>query len=135
MKRPKVAKGAWILKMSAPGWWFGGKMIEGLATGLAAQVELGMAETVALRTVLWELTQNAIVHGNGGSESLPVAVKACWDGSMLQVSVEDKGEGFDHHALKVAPGLAKIRSLLGGQLTYELDGRRAVMWLPVIRHA
>lgn len=135
MRRPKVAKGAWILKVTAPGWWFGDKMIQGLASGMASQVELNMQESVALRTVLSELTHNGIEHGNGGSEILPLTVKASWDGILLQVSVEDQGHGFGGHSVHPhddhGRGIALAEGLLGGQLVYEKHGRRAVFWLPV----
>lgn len=131
MRRPKVSQGAWIMKISAPGWWYGEKMVQGLATGIAAQVELGMAETVTLRTVMWELVQNGVLHGNGGSESLPLTVKACWDGLQLQVTVEDGGEGFTRLPPEEERGLAQAEKLLGGQLVFEEGGKRAVFWLPV----
>jgi serine phosphatase RsbU (regulator of sigma subunit)/anti-sigma regulatory factor (Ser/Thr protein kinase) len=46
-----------------------------------------------LKTAVAEATMNAMEHGNGYREDLPVAIKVIADGDLLRVRITDKGGG------------------------------------------
>jgi serine/threonine-protein kinase RsbW len=43
-----------------------------------------------------EAANNAIVHGNKLNEGIDVTLKAVCDNNVLNITIEDKGKGFDY---------------------------------------
>jgi anti-sigma regulatory factor (Ser/Thr protein kinase) len=63
--------------------------VEQAVRGLA----LDAARLERLKTAVGEATMNAMEHGNGYREDLPVAIKVIADGDLLRVRITDKGGG------------------------------------------
>jgi serine/threonine-protein kinase RsbW len=84
---------------------------------------------------IYELLQNAIVHGNKGKEDATVTVRATLANRIVTVEVEDEGEGFEVGRIlnarttpsaetKIRRGILLVR-YMAEQLTYEKGGRLA----------
>jgi len=43
-----------------------------------------------------EALRNAMQHGNKNNEKLPIEVSFAVDNSVLEITIEDRGEGFDY---------------------------------------
>ena len=52
-----------------------------------------------IRLCVEEALRNAIEHGNEFNKSIPIKVSFCIDDYELEISVEDRGKGFDFNSL------------------------------------
>lgn len=84
--------------------------------------DFGDEDSSRIMLVLSEAVNNAIVHGNEENPDKQVVVLSTWDEStgVLQVSVEDEGEGFDPDDI---PDPLKEENLLneGGRGVYLIE--------------
>ncbi len=83
---------------------------------------------------VYELVQNAVIHGNKRKEGTTVCVRMMLTEQMLTIEVEDEGKGFDSNRVlatrstrshtKSGRGLFLIQCF-SDELTYEKNGRLA----------
>lgn len=69
--------------------------IESIVNHLTGKFSLCPQVKANLLISLTEAVNNAIIHGNGGDENKYVHINVLKDGSLLNVSVEDEGKGFN----------------------------------------
>ena len=69
--------------------------IESLVEHLSSKFSLCEQVKANLLISLTEAVNNAIIHGNRADENKYVHINVLKDGSILNVSVEDEGTGFD----------------------------------------
>jgi signal transduction histidine kinase len=104
---------------------------DGALRGVDIQVEDGaqmpwvMADEKALRTILTNLLQNAVAFSPQGS---PVRVSARRMGGMVEITIEDHGEGVDPQDI---PRLMQPFEQGGAALTRASEG--AGLGLPIVR--
>lgn len=60
------------------------------------------AERIAfdLRLLITEGVTNAYYHGNRQRDELPICIRYQYDGIILNIEIEDSGEGFDESVLE-----------------------------------
>lgn len=99
----------------------------------------GLTETdiFNVRLSVEEALRNAIEHGNKSNKALPVEVEYCVRDNKLEVTVEDKGNGFDFKKLpdptegenmlrESGRGIFLIKRLMD-EVTFNRKGNRIVM--------
>ncbi|WP_369060897.1 HAMP domain-containing sensor histidine kinase [Caulobacter sp. 73W] len=92
--------------------------------GVDADLEV-RADPRGLRTIIGNLLQNAIAHTPAGA---PVIVRAERDGDMVELSIEDCGEGVDPYDI---PRL--LRPFEQGESTLSRAAEGAGLGLPIVQ--
>jgi anti-sigma regulatory factor (Ser/Thr protein kinase) len=86
---------------------------------------LGLGNSDELLLVVRELLMNAIVHGNRSIRSRIALIRIARRGKLVEVQVDDEGEGFDYESLVLGlpddpQSLAKRGLVLVHELAEEL---------------
>lgn len=149
---------------------YGSDMAEHLANAIHHRAHLTHEAKPTLHVVLAELISNAVEHGNLGLTTerhdpanhddwfenylrkvdymlgsalgrIPVLISCRRAGCMLEVTVEDRGMGFNvrqvmesiraRHDAPTGRGLDLVLALLDNQVDYDNGGRRVTFRLPV----
>ena len=74
-------------------------------------LEVDESDTFDIRLCLEEALINAIKYGNRFDKDLEVLIEFTYVDNKINISVEDRGEGFDHHKV---PDPTKDENLLMG---------------------